>query len=310
MRILLILANVVFFLALGVELAQAQLNTRIWKVEFGTPLAALPLEEWVEPACGTNGGPPMMFLESFEHFAECPVEAATGLREVWFIYDDELEYIARAQRDEAIIWRSMANRFDTQQIITSLLIDDLGRVQGYRVVTDPRTLAEFRIEAYTLAPMFMGIVGSASWACADLPAGERETPIDGVFVKRACEKVTDDVVARVEARHMYKPGQDIRDGVGVRRKLTQAEGQFESSARLDVYNLKSVRDAPCCAAFVHPLLPDRRGSGCWRGGFSPKRRFSPVPKAEWRVPVAPVEQGAVIARNGSLPDYVLYQKVR
>lgn len=252
MRIILILTNVLLVLALGVELAQAQSRTRVWNVEFGTLVAALPHEKWVDPSCGTNGGPPSMYLESFADFARCPVEAATGLREVWFIYDDVLEYIARAQRDEAVIWRFMANRFDRQQIITSLLIDDAGRVQGYRVITDPRTPPEFRIEAYMLAPMFMGIVGSTSWACDDLSPDERETPIEGLFVKQACEKITDDLVARVEARHMYKPGQDVREGVGVRRSLAQAESQFESSARLEVYSLEAVRDAPCCPAAMRP----------------------------------------------------------
>ena len=245
--VLTILAISLFVLALGgAGRAPAQPNTRIWDVPLGTPLAELPQDEWVDPACGTNGGPPTLLLDSFADYSQCPVEAETGLREVWFVYDDELEFIARAQRDPAVIWRFMANRFDTQQIITSLLVDNSGRMQGYRVITDPRTPAELRLEAYTLAPQFRGIVGSASWTCIDLPAGERETPVQGVFVKEDCEKVTDEIFARVEGRRMYKPGQDIRAGIGVRRLIPQREGQFESSARLEVYSREAVRGAPCC----------------------------------------------------------------
>ena len=71
---------------------------QIWDMKFGTPVGDLPDEEFVDPACGTNGGPPGLRLGSFEEFAKCRAESS-GLREIWFRYDDELEYIARAARD-------------------------------------------------------------------------------------------------------------------------------------------------------------------------------------------------------------------
>src|ERR1700693_5275162 len=71
--------------------AQAQYAPRIWDLMLGTPIKDLPLNDYVDPACGTNGGPPARVLQSFADFAQCAVERTTGLREVWFRYDDEME---------------------------------------------------------------------------------------------------------------------------------------------------------------------------------------------------------------------------
>src|SRR5215831_7965269 len=107
--------------------AQAQvLPPKIWDIKLGIPISELPLKDFVDPACGTNGGPPARVLKSFEEFAVCPVEQTTGLREVWFRYDDEMEYIARARRSGVLIRQYQANSLAGQPIITSLLIDDAG----------------------------------------------------------------------------------------------------------------------------------------------------------------------------------------
>src|SRR4051812_49315706 len=60
---------------------------KIWDIKLGIPVGELPLTEFVDPACGTNGGPPARVLKSFADFAQCAVEAGTGLREIWFRYD-------------------------------------------------------------------------------------------------------------------------------------------------------------------------------------------------------------------------------
>jgi len=74
---------------LGLGGARAQeLATKIWDIKLGTPIAALPLEQFVDPACGTNGGPPSRVLAGFADFALCPLDKATGLHEIWFRYDD------------------------------------------------------------------------------------------------------------------------------------------------------------------------------------------------------------------------------
>src|SRR5438874_2336717 len=72
-----------------------QPSPKIWDVQLGAPVGELPEEEFVDPACGTNGGPPGLPIGTFEQFEKCRAEAS-GLREVWFRYDDEFEFIARA----------------------------------------------------------------------------------------------------------------------------------------------------------------------------------------------------------------------
>jgi hypothetical protein len=222
-------AALVAGLGLGVARSQA-LATKIWDIKLGTPIAALPLDQFVDPACGTNGGPPSRVLPGFADYALCPLDKASGLHEVWFRYDDELEYVARARRSEIMIRLYQANALGGQPIITSLLIDDAGRVEGYRVVNDPRAAGGTRIEAYGLVEMFKGMV-APGLDCTDLPPAEGERPIEGLFVKQTCETKVDGQVTRVEARHYYKPGQFLVNPND--NRLNQNE--FESSARLEVF---------------------------------------------------------------------------
>jgi hypothetical protein len=216
------------------------------EVEFGTHLSELPAEEWVDPSCGTNGGPPSIELEGFDEFARCPVEGGTGLREIWFIYDDEWEYIARAYRDPVEVLSYSANMFFQQPIITSLLVDGAGLVQGYRIITDPEAPNEVRREAFTLYGVLKGLFTDAPWQCEDLVPSERESPIEGRFLKADCIMVSDERFIRVEVRHLRKAGQNPREYAGFR---TQTESLFESSVRLEVYRTDAVRAAPCCQAF-------------------------------------------------------------
>ena len=244
-----LVAVLVLHLGFGVDGAFAQSRARIFDVEFGAPISALPQEEFVDPACGTNGGPPSLQLGGFEDFGRCPVEEGTGLREIWFIYDDEWEYIARAQRDEKTINRYSANSFFGQPIITSLMIDEAGLVQGYRVITDPRAPTEVRAESYALAGVFKSMVSDAPWACTDLPQEGRERPFEGTFIKRSCVMASEERLAKLESHLLYKAGQDLRVNP---RHIDLAEGDFESYTRLEVYGAGAVRDAPCCRASALP----------------------------------------------------------
>jgi hypothetical protein len=209
--------------------AEAQ-APKIWDIKLGIPISALPLSDFVDAACGTNGGPPARVLKSFYEFAQCPVERTTGLHEVWFRYDDEMEYVARARRSEIMVRQYQANALAGQPIITSLLIDDSGLVQGYRVINDPRADARTRIAAFGLADIFKGMA-MAGLECTDLPPAEGERPIEDLLVKEICESKSGGLVTRVEARRYYKPGQFAVDPND--NRLT--ENQFESSARLEVY---------------------------------------------------------------------------
>ncbi len=218
-------------LALTLATAHAQRTApKLWDIKLGTPVSALPLNDFVDPACGTNGGPPARVLKSFAEFSQCAVEPTTGLREVWFRYDDEMEYIARARRSDIMIRQYSQNSLAGQPIITSLLIDDGGLVQGYRIVNDPRAEGATRIAAFGLADLFKGIAGMGL-KCTDLPLAEGERPIDDWFLKEICELRSDDRVVHIEARRYYKPGQFAVDP----NENRPTENLFESSARIEVY---------------------------------------------------------------------------
>jgi hypothetical protein len=176
---------------------------KIWDIAFGTPVAALPLDQFVDPACGTSGGPPARVLKSFAEFAQCARERTTGLHEVWFRYDDEMEYVARARRSDIMIRQYQANSMAGQPIITSLLIDSAGLVQGYRIVNDPRVEANTRLAAFGLADLFKGIAGMGL-NCTNLPLAEGERPIDDWYAKEVCEKTVDGRTYRIEARRYFK----------------------------------------------------------------------------------------------------------
>jgi hypothetical protein len=203
---------------------------KIWDIELGTPVQGLPLGDFVDPACGTNGGPPSRVLKGFAEFALCPAEKTTGLHEVWFRYDDEMEYVARARRSDIMIRQYQANALAGQPIITSLLIDDKGLVQGYRIVNDPRADARTRIDAYGLGDLFKGMA-PPGLDCNDLPAAEGERPIQEWFFKQSCRADENGTVTRIEIRYYYKPGQYAVDPNDARLN----ENEFESSARIEVY---------------------------------------------------------------------------
>src|SRR5262249_42087641 len=140
-------------LVLSSDLTSAQSRPKIWDMKFGTPVGELPDEEFVDPACGTNGGPPGLRIAGFEEFEKCRAEAS-GLREIWFRYDDEEEYIARAARNPDAVARANTMVMLGQPITLSLLVDRAGRLQGYRIFTDPRADADLRNDAYLLGTSF------------------------------------------------------------------------------------------------------------------------------------------------------------
>src|SRR5207244_13300863 len=120
----------------------------------------------------------------------------------------------------------------SQPIITSLLIDGAGLVQGYRIVNDPRVEGRTRLNASGLADLFKGIAGTGL-VCTDLPLAQGERPVDDLYIKQDCEMNANGRVVRIEARHYYKPGQFAVDPN--ENRLT--ENQFESSARIEVYRV-------------------------------------------------------------------------
>ena len=216
--------------------AMAQSRPKIWDMKFGTAVADLPDEEFVDPACGTNGGPPGQRLASFEEFEKCRADA-TGLREVWFRYDDEEEFIARAVRNPDAIARANTMVMLGQPIMLSLLADRAGRLQGYRIFTDPRADPDLRKDAYLIGNAFKARYGNEGWNCNDEPPIAGEKPLEGIFIKQRCQKAAEGHQVTVESRHYYKPGQALVDP----NTGASTVNQFESSARIEVIQIEALQ---------------------------------------------------------------------
>jgi uncharacterized protein YjbI with pentapeptide repeats len=201
---------------------------KIWDVPFGTPIDQLGVD-FVEPACGTNGGPPSIQLADFSDFAQCTAEA-DGMREIWVRYDDTIEYLARAVRNPVQAIRFNFTKIAMQPAILSFLVDTDGRIRGYRIHTDPAADPRTRYDHYTASATMRGILGPEAWACEDLPRATGENEIEGQFVKQRCTLERDDITAINETRFYLKPGQAVVDPATGKPMLNA----FESSAFLGV----------------------------------------------------------------------------
>src|SRR5215470_12872178 len=183
----------------------------IWDIALGTPIEQLP-DEFTDHACGTNGGPPATPLTGWRDFRRCRAEAS-GLREVYFRYDDELEYWAKANN------------------LLAQMEQYAGTVRGIRLVSDPRGEGEKRDEAYLLRNFLTARFGRDGWACESLPPEDGETPVAGIFVKERCRKAIDaDTTASLSTRHLRKAGQSQFDP----RTGRETTGQFESTVRFEL----------------------------------------------------------------------------
>jgi hypothetical protein len=201
----------------------------VWSLKLGTPAAALPLDAFVEYACGSNGGPAQQPLAGWSDYDRCRPEP-NGLREVYFRYDDELEYRARAHRAQTMIAQYSGTKVLDFPVIVSVLFDGGGTLAGLRIVTDPQANPQERKKAYTLSNFFKARYGSDGWDCNEAPPAPGETPVGTLFINRRCAKLAkDDMRAVLETRFLRKPGQAEFSSSG---RLTV--GQFESSTRLEL----------------------------------------------------------------------------
>jgi hypothetical protein len=219
-------------IAIGAGIARADDAPRradIWSLKLGTPASALPRGDFIDYACGSNGGPPQQPLSGWSNYGKCPPER-DGLREVYFRYDDELEYWARAHRARTLIAQYAGTKVLDFPVIVSGLFDADGILVGLRIVTDPQTGAQERKQAYTLSNFFMARYGSDGWDCIDTPPAPGETPVGTLYINRRCTKLANgDTRAVLETRFLRLPGQAEFSGAG---RLTI--GQFESKTRLEL----------------------------------------------------------------------------
>jgi len=148
----------------------------IWDLQLGAPVDQLP-NEFIDYACGTAGGPPSRPLDGWRDFHRCRPEPS-GFHEVYFRYDDELEYWARANNLLSQMERYSGTKSYGFSIVASVLFYADGTVGGIRIVSDPRD--EARDEAYLLRNFLTARLGRDGWACEDLPPAEGETSVEGL----------------------------------------------------------------------------------------------------------------------------------
>lgn len=223
-------------------------------LELGSHAAELPPWAFADMACGTNGGPPSRKIESWLDYAICPAEAGTGLREIYFRHDDEVEYRAKAQRIDFPLVRFGSTTVYGVPVIASGLFDDNGFLAGLRVATDPRGLdEETRQINISLWNFFRGRFGGDDWNCTNLDVAEGEQAFGGQFLKRRCETMAEDDTQRVilEGHYYRKRGQFAIDP----RTQLGTQGQFESTVRLELLMAGGIGNAEGRLAALEPIEP-------------------------------------------------------
>ncbi|HHY49731.1 MAG TPA: hypothetical protein GYA10_08300 [Alphaproteobacteria bacterium] len=220
------------FAALGASGQQLAIRPtyEIWQAVPGTPVSDIPEQDVGEIACGTNGGPPSVPLARFEDFAQCPAEAS-GLHEVYFTYDDEADYIARAMESEFRVVQGGTSVY-AHPVIVSVLVGDAGVIEGFRIVTDDRVSLADRRQAATLGRNLKARFSDWSLACTDIEPRPGEKPVGNLFLHEVCTGTSPDgeQVVRFESRFMRKPGQE-----GLDPETQQPNrGYFESTTRLEL----------------------------------------------------------------------------
>ena len=229
MRAVVAVAALALLAAAAGRAEDAPRRTDVWSLKLGTPASKLLNKDFIDYACGSNGGPPQEPLAGWSDYNKCKPEP-NGLREVYFRYDDELEYWARAHRARTLLAQYGGTKVLDFPVIVSGLFDQEGTLAGLRIVTDPRASPPERKQAYTLSNFFKARYGSEGWTCTDTPPAPGETPVGTLYINQRCTTLAkDDARVVLETRFLRLPGQAEFSGGG---KLTV--GEFESSTRLEL----------------------------------------------------------------------------
>jgi hypothetical protein len=204
----------------------------VWDIHIGEAAAEIP-DGFINYACGTDGGPPSIPLKNFTEFKKCRPDA-NGLHEVYFEYDDELEYWARALDLEAEIRRYAGTTAYEFPVVASVLFDEAGVARGERLVTDPRqqTPARDRKEFWVLADFIRQRFGDDGWECKEVPPDEGEHAVGSFFIKNDCAKTANGLHLALEQHYFRKKGQQSVDPETGRSRPED----YESATRLEMYD--------------------------------------------------------------------------
>jgi len=227
-----VVACLILTLAAPAHDARAQqrpTRLEVWDLKLGSAATELP-DEFTDYACGTNGGPPSMALAHWRDFRRCRAEP-DGLREVYFRYDDELEYWAKANNFTTEIRKYSGTKVFDFPVVISGRFDARGILAGIRIVSDPRDTSRDREEGYLLRNFLSARYGREGWDCVDLPPEDGETPVFRTFIKQRCKKTVDGgALAEMQVNYYRKRGQAEVDPHSGRA----TEGQFESLVRFEL----------------------------------------------------------------------------
>ena len=185
----------------------------VWDLALGASASEIP-DRFVDYACGTRGGPPSRPLANFSEYARCPAEEH-GLHEVYFRYDDEQEFIARALEQARAVEMCGGTRVFGMAVTASALFDTAGILRGLRIVTDPRGADPAdRSDHWALGAMLRHHFGEDGWDCRDIAAAEGETPVATYFIKDECAKTGGEVSLLVRRAYHHRRGENFTDEFG------------------------------------------------------------------------------------------------
>lgn len=213
----------------------------IWDLTLGDHAKEIDAINYTDFACGTNGGPPSTVLDGWVDYALCPPEPENGLHEVYFRYDDTLEYWALAGNLPIRAQRYRNTTAYDLPVIVSGLFDDDGFLKGIRMVSDHRLDRnhfddlEKRQRAFTLRNFLTGRYNpDFPWSCTKLDPEEGEEAFQKIFIKDRCDRLDEDrgVKIHLAADYFRRPGQV---GMNIRIEGRKVEGEFWSETRLEEF---------------------------------------------------------------------------
>ena len=123
-QIQIVFLKILFLFFISSSVFGFEKTVTIFDIKTGMHFEDLPSSEFMLFACGTNGGPPSRVLKKgFSEFEKCEKEDHTQLREVYFEYDDEALYWAKAKYEKRLE-RFQGTKVLAYAAILSLLFDD------------------------------------------------------------------------------------------------------------------------------------------------------------------------------------------
>ncbi|RDE09195.1 hypothetical protein [Pelagibacterium lacus] len=202
------------FAAIGAEAAMACAGRpTVWDISLGAAVSDLPTG-FGDYACGSNGGPPGRPLQGFGDYLQCNPDQR-GWHEVYFRYDDEEEFVARALEQQRRIAMCEGTQVFGIPVVASVLLDEGGTVQGIRIVSDPRgTEPAQRDDHWALGNMLRRHF-PGDWECSPLALGPGSTPVGSFQPDQECVLSADGVEMTIRQHYHHRIGQAFVDDFDV-----------------------------------------------------------------------------------------------